>query len=91
MAEQRFRYSTARQGSVGSYMGEALARDANERGEGVRHGKGVYQYVDGQTYMGDWKDGRMHGYGKLYYQDKKLRYEGEFYQGLFHGHGIEYS
>ncbi len=57
----------------------------------MRHGKGVYQYVDGQAYVGEWRDGRMHGSGKLYYGDKKLRYEGEFQQGLFHGHGTEYS
>lgn len=29
--------------------------------------------------------------GKLYYKDKKLRYEGEFKDGLFHGNGTEYS
>jgi antitoxin component YwqK of YwqJK toxin-antitoxin module len=33
----------------------------------------------------------MNGNGKLYYSDKKLRYEGEFKNGLFHGSGTEYS
>lgn len=33
----------------------------------------------------------MHGYGKLYYANKQLRYEGEFKNGLFHGTGTEYS
>jgi len=57
----------------------------------VRHGRGVYQHKDGQAYIGEWKDGKMHGFGKLYFKNKKLRYEGEFKNGLFHGTGTEYS
>ena len=56
----------------------------------VREGKGIYQYKDGQTYLGDWKEGKMDGYGKLYYKNKKLRYEGAFKKGLFNGSGTEY-
>jgi antitoxin component YwqK of YwqJK toxin-antitoxin module len=33
----------------------------------------------------------MEGYGKLYYKNKKLRYEGFLKNGLFHGNGIEYE
>lgn len=33
----------------------------------------------------------MHGFGKLYFASKELRYEGEFQNGLFHGSGVEYS
>ena len=33
----------------------------------------------------------MHGYGKLYYANKQLRYEGEFKLDLFWGNGTEYS
>jgi hypothetical protein len=33
----------------------------------------------------------MHGFGRLYYANKKLRYEGEFQNGLFHGNGTEYA
>ena len=33
----------------------------------------------------------MEGYGKLYYENKKIRYEGTFKNGLFHGNGVEYE
>ena len=33
----------------------------------------------------------MHGYGRLYYANEKMRYEGEFKEGLFHGNGTEYA
>jgi len=42
--------------------------------EPLREGKGLYQLADGQTYIGDWHLGKMHGFGKLYYANKKLRY-----------------
>jgi hypothetical protein len=29
----------------------------------------------------------MHGYGKLYWKDKKIRYEGDFKNGKFNGRG----
>ncbi len=33
----------------------------------------------------------MDGSGKLYYSNKKLRYDGEFKNGLFHGNGTQYA
>ena len=33
---------------------------------------------DGQSYAGEWKNNLMNGYGKLYWPNKKIRYEGEF-------------
>ena len=56
--------------------------------EPIREGKGRYQYKDGQVYMGDWRHGKMNGFGKLFYADKRLRYEGEFKDGMFHGNGL---
>ena len=66
-----------------------MAED-NEEGT-VREGHGVYQYKDGQKYIGEWHRGKMHGYGKLYYNDNQLRYEGQFEAGMFHGTGTEYA
>lgn len=82
MASQRFRYSSG-QRNIGSYLGDASQMK--------RQGKGVYQYVDGQLYIGEWHNGKMSGYGKLYFKDKRLRYEGDFQQGFFHGNGTEYA
>jgi hypothetical protein len=33
----------------------------------------------------------MHGYGKLFYGDRRPRYEGDFKKGRFHGFGVEYA
>lgn len=57
----------------------------------IREGKGIYRHSDGQTYIGQWHLGKMHGYGKLFYGDGQLRYEGEFKNDLFDGYGVEYS
>jgi hypothetical protein len=32
----------------------------------------------------------MHGTGKLYWDEHKIRYEGQFSNGMFHGKGVEY-
>ncbi len=68
---------------VGYYVG-----DGTSNGIANRDGKGIYRYLkDDQLYIGDWRNGKMHGFGKLYWSEKKIRYEGEFKNGLFHGHG----
>ncbi len=33
----------------------------------------------------------MHGQGKLYWTENQPRYQGEFENGEFHGHGVEYA
>lgn len=32
--------------------------------EGIRHGKGVYHWADGNIYEGDWVDGDFNGNGR---------------------------
>ncbi|XP_020899572.1 MORN repeat-containing protein 1 [Exaiptasia diaphana] len=46
---------------VGTYDGETSL--------GMRHGKGVYYYKNGDIYDGQWKRGRKHGYGVYTYLD----------------------
>jgi hypothetical protein len=29
----------------------------------IKHGKGVYTFVDGRVYIGEWKNDRYHGHG----------------------------
>ena len=41
-------------------------------------------------YTGDWKNDKPEGNGKLYDEDGKLRYEGNFVDGNFNGKGIFY-
>lgn len=57
----------------------------------MRNGKGKFYYQEGSYYDGEWKNNNMHGYGKLYYSNKKLAYEGEWFIDQFHGHGKVYN
>lgn len=60
-----------------TYTGEML--------NDVFHGRGEYQ--EGEIFfVGDFKDGRYHGQGKITYGDTSS-YEGEFVDGAFTGHG----
>lgn len=57
----------------------------------MRNGRGKFFYQDGGFYDGNWKDDKMHGEGKLFYNETKLAYEGEWYLDEFHGHGKVYN
>ena len=49
-------------------------------------------YPNGTTkYIGNKKDDKYHGQGKLYYEDGTLKYEGRFREGLYDGQGNEYN
>ena len=56
-----------------------------------RNGPGTYYYMEGGFYEGNWKDNRMNGHGKLYYESGKLAYEGMWYLDQFHGRGKLYN
>lgn len=45
--------------------------------DGLRHGTGCYQFVNGAKYDGEWKQGMKHGKGKFRYPD------GSWYCGSF--------
>ena len=57
----------------------------------MRNGWGKFYYQEGSLYDGEWKDNKMHGYGKLYYSNGQLAYEGDWYQDEFHGQGKVYN
>ena len=76
---------------IGYYVGDTLSLSSKKEVEPLREGKCIYRHFDGQSYVGQWYRGKMHGFGKLYFANETLRYEGEFKNGLFHGYGIEYS
>lgn len=50
------------------------------------HGQGIFQWVDGTTYAGDYQHGRKHGEGTFIYLSKK-RYVGEWAAGKQNGRG----
>ena len=57
----------------------------------MRYGRGKFFYQDGGLYDGDWKQNRMEGQGKLYYQSGKLAYDGEWKNDQFYGQGVLYN
>ena len=65
-----------------------LSKELRKEEELWQEGKGYYKHSDGQSYIGEWHHGKMHGFGRLYYASEKMRYEGEFKEGLFHGNGV---
>jgi hypothetical protein len=47
---------------------------------------GVFAFPNGETYMGEYKAGLMHGKG-VYFFENGDKYEGEFYDDMFQGIG----
>ncbi|CEM15725.1 unnamed protein product [Vitrella brassicaformis CCMP3155] len=60
-------------------------------GTEVPHGTGLLRSLDGERkrYEGEWKDGKHHGKGKEFSQDRAV-YEGDFVDGKREGHGEEF-
>ncbi len=57
--------------------------------EGIREGKGVYNFASGSKYEGEWINGDMTGHG-IYYWTNGNKYVGEFRNSSKTGHGIFY-
>ena len=53
----------------------------------MRNGLGTYYYQEGGFYEGNWKDNKMNGFGKLFYESGSLAYEGMWFMDEFHGRG----
>jgi hypothetical protein len=53
-------------------------------------GYGEYNYPNGKTYVGEWKDGKYHGQGILS-KNGIFIYEGEWKNGKRHGQGTDMS
>ena len=54
--------------------------------DGKINGTGTYDWGNKRKYVGEWKEGKMNGKGKLMYSDGTY-YEGEFTSGKKNGHG----
>ena len=52
---------------------------------GIYYGK--HTGPDGDVYEGQWRDGKLHGQGKLTSLSGEVVYEGEWRDGKFHGQG----
>lgn len=53
----------------------------------VIHGFGIMRKSNGDYYKGEFVNGRYSGQGTYLFADPKVKYEGHFVHGLFHGIG----
>lgn len=44
-----------------------------------RYGHGCFYYKEGGYFEGNWKHNKMNGKGKLFYDNGKLAYDGQWY------------
>ena len=52
------------------------------------HGFGIYTFLSGEKYKGEFKDGEFHGQGTLTFSNGE-KYIGEFKNSKFHGQGTK--
>ena len=57
-----------------------------EKKKGKRHGFGIYSFIDGSRYEGNWVENKREGFGKSFYTSKNM-YEGEFKNNKKNGFG----
>jgi len=58
--------------------------------EGLAHGKGIWYYINGSRYEGEWNHGLKEGFGTVYKADGNKAYEGEWKNGKKNGFGTDY-
>ena len=51
---------------------------------GKKNGQGIFYYIDGRMYNGNWENDIIHGYGA---EQGAYFYEGEWKRGIKHGKG----
>ena len=49
-------------------------------------GNGIYEFMDGTYYAGEWKQDQYNGYGGEYFPNGN-QYIGYFKNGMYHGKG----
>lgn len=82
-------YQIRRVPSLAFADGSAYVGDLNE--EGLMHGAGRLQWVDGSYYQGEFKAGMIQGKGSWFVPDD-YTYQGEVEKGYFNGQGeIKYN
>ena len=62
----------------------------NSMGGDYLHGQGTRNYANGDRYEGEYKDGKRHGQGTIFYPYGGGRYEGEWKDDKRHGQGTQF-
>ena len=68
--------------------GELRKQYAGQWLDDARHGRGVFNYKNGDSYNGEWKNGVRHGVGILTLAGEGGVYEGEWFNDKRHGFGV---
>lgn len=66
------------------------SKDSTFKGDfvnGLRHGKGVEIFNNGDWFEGIFQNGRFHGFGTYFWKKDKAIYTGGFKNGFRHGKG----
>jgi hypothetical protein len=53
----------------------------------LMHGRGLYNWPNGDKYIGEYSDGLRTGNGVMNYYAKGEKYQGKWLDGLYHGQG----
>ena len=65
----------------GKYVGQININTGN------LEGKGIFIWSNGIKYIGNWKEGNMHGVGVLFDKNNKLIFKGNYYRNKKYGKG----
>ena len=65
----------------GKYVGQINTKTGN------LDGKGVFIWTNGIKYIGNWREGNMHGEGILFDKNNKLIFKGNYYNNKKYGRG----
>merc|ERR1712032_255157 len=79
--------------SLGIFMIIKFVVMANISGkieENIMDGNGVFEWPDGRTYDGEYKDDKKHGYGLFKWSDGRM-YKGMWKTGKQHGEGLFFN
>lgn len=57
----------------------------------MRQGKGRLIHHTRASYDGEWNQGKMYGYGTLYFANGQIAYVGDWKNDKFDGRGILYN
>mgnify|MGYP000390506158 FL=1 len=71
------------------HLGNPLHEEIFEKEDTILNGYQVFRTRNGNVIEGEFKDGALDGYGKIYSVDEKIKIFGEFKDGKQNGFGIE--
>ena len=72
MIRPRKEESPSKTGRMDVVVGDLSAVYTGSLKEGLPHGTGTFRFKNGDTYLGEVVDGKMHGKGTLYRRAKEL-------------------